>query len=130
MQSDEEQIRGVVERWLSATAAGDAETILSLMTEDVVFLLPGRGPMHREEFAAIARQPAGAAVPRFESVSEIQEVVVAGDLAYLWNRLAIAITLPGADRPIERSGNTLSVFRRVDGRWLLSRDANLLVQLR
>ncbi|MFM7830862.1 MAG: SgcJ/EcaC family oxidoreductase, partial [Planctomycetaceae bacterium] len=45
MQSDEEQIRGVVERWLSATAAGDAETILSLMTEDVVFLLPGRGPM-------------------------------------------------------------------------------------
>ncbi|MFM8725224.1 MAG: DUF4440 domain-containing protein, partial [Planctomycetaceae bacterium] len=69
-------------------------------------------------------------VPRFESVSEIQEVVVAGDLAYLWNRLAIAITLPGADRPIERSGNTLSVFRRVDGRWLLSRDANLLVQLR
>ncbi|MFM8729130.1 MAG: SgcJ/EcaC family oxidoreductase, partial [Planctomycetaceae bacterium] len=60
MQSDEEQIRGVVERWLSATAAGDAETILSLMTEDVVCLLPGRGPMHREEFAAIARQPAGA----------------------------------------------------------------------
>ena len=130
MQSDEEQIRGVVATWLSATAAGDAETILSLMTEDVVFLLPGRGPMRREEFASLARASAGAALPKFESVSDIHEVEVSGDLAYLWNRLALAITPPGADRPIERSGYTLSIFRRVNGKWLLSRDANLVTTLR
>jgi len=27
---------------------------------------------------------------------------------------------------IERAGDTLTVFRRQDGRWLLMRDANLL----
>lgn len=130
MLSDEEQIRGVVETWLSATAAGDVETILSLMTEDVVFLLPGRGPMRREEFASIARASAGTALPKFESVADIHEVEVSGDLAYLWNRLALAITPPGVARPIERSGYTLSIFRRVNGKWLLSRDANLVTTLR
>jgi hypothetical protein len=29
---------------------------------------------------------------------------------------------------LERSGNTLTIFRRIDGRWLLARDANLLIQ--
>jgi len=130
MQGDEEQIRGVVDTWLAATAAGDAETILGLMTEDVVFLLPGRGPMRREEFASIARSSAGSMRPKFECVADIHEVEVSGDLAYLWNRLGIAITPPGADRPIERSGYTLSIFRRIDGKWLLSRDANLVTTLR
>ena len=44
--------------------------------------------------------------------------------------VALAITPPGADRPIERSGYTLSIFRRVNGKWLLSRDANLVTTLR
>ena len=129
MGTDEEQIRGVVETWLSATARGDAETILGLMTDDVVFLLPGRAPMGREEFASIARQPPGSVLPKFESVSEVQEVQVCGDMAYLWSRLAVAITPAGAERAIERSGHTLSIFRRMNGTWLLSRDANLLMKL-
>ena len=63
------------------------------------------------------------------SVSEVQEVQVCGDMAYLWSRLAVAITPAGVERAIERSGHTLSIFRRVNGTWLLSRDANLLMKL-
>jgi ketosteroid isomerase-like protein len=55
------------------------------------------------------------------------EVQVSGDMAFLWSRLSVSVTPPGADAPIERAGHTLTVFRRVDGRWLLARDANLLV---
>ena len=32
--------------------------------------------------------------------------------------------------PTKRAGNTLTVLRRVDGRWLLARDANLLVPIK
>jgi uncharacterized protein (TIGR02246 family) len=45
MQSDEQEIRQLVATWMAATKAGDIDTVLPLMTEDVVFLLPGRPPM-------------------------------------------------------------------------------------
>jgi len=45
MSSDEQAIRSLVALWHSATASGDVETVLSLMAEDVVFLVAGRPPM-------------------------------------------------------------------------------------
>ncbi|HKN86573.1 MAG TPA: SgcJ/EcaC family oxidoreductase, partial [Nitrospiraceae bacterium] len=55
MQSNEEEIRELVATWITATKAGDIETVLSLMAEDVVFLMPGRPPMiGKSAFAAAA----------------------------------------------------------------------------
>lgn len=127
MSSDEDQIRALVDTWQAATQAGDIDTVLSLMTDDAVFLVPGRPPMDKAAFAALSRVPPGAPRPTFESTSEIMEIVVSGDMAYLWSRLSVTVTPPGADEPIERAGHTLTVFRRVDGQWRLARDANLLV---
>jgi ketosteroid isomerase-like protein len=47
--NDEDQIRALVQTWQSATKAGDIDTVLGLMTEDVVFLVPGRDPMRKAE---------------------------------------------------------------------------------
>jgi len=127
MSHDEARIRALVDTWHSATQAGDVDTILGLMTDDAVFLVPGRPPMDKAEFAKLSRMPPGAPRPAFESASEIMEIEVSGDLAYLWSSLSVRVTPPGADRPIERAGHTLTVFRRVDGEWRLARDANLLV---
>ena len=126
MTSDEEQIRELVRTWQSATQAGDVETVLGLMTEDVVFLLPGRPPMRKAEFASLSRIPPGGVRPKIESTSDIQEIQVSGDLAYMWNTLAVRVTPPGAANAIDRQGHTLTIFRRVAGKWLLARDANLL----
>lgn len=126
MLSDEDQIRVLVQAWQSATQAGDVDTVLSLMTDDVVFLLSGRPPMDKAEFAALSRVPPGSPRPKFEGRSEIQEVQVCGDMAFTWTRLSITVTPPGADVPMARAGHTLTVFRRVNGKWLLARDANLL----
>jgi uncharacterized protein (TIGR02246 family) len=126
MLSDEEQIRMLVKTWQSATAAGDIDTVLDLMTDDVIFLVPGRPPMHKAEFEALSRVPDGAPRPEIQSESEIREVRVSGDMAYLWSKLSVSVTPPGAGQPIERTGHTLTVFRRVGGKWLLDRDANLL----
>src|SRR5437879_13061389 len=45
MQDDEQAIRQLVATWLSASKAGDTEKVLSLMADDVVFLVPGQPPM-------------------------------------------------------------------------------------
>src|SRR2546429_5300569 len=49
MNEDQEKqkIREVIATWMRATAEGDLERVLSLMAEDVVFLLPGQAPMRK-----------------------------------------------------------------------------------
>lgn len=126
MLSDEEQIRELVHTWHSATKAGDIGTVLSLMTEDVVFLVPGRPPMGKAEFAALSQVSHGSPRPTLESAAEIQEIQVSGDMAYIWVKLSVTVNPPGTELPIERAGHTFTVLRRVGGKWLLARDANLL----
>lgn len=36
MKTDEQQIRDLVATWMQATQAGDVDTVLGLMTDDVV----------------------------------------------------------------------------------------------
>ncbi len=130
MSSDETQIRALIDAWHVATRAGDTDTVLGLMTDDVVFLAAGRQPMGKTEFAALSRASAGAPRPSIESRVDIHEVQVSGDLACVWSTISVAVTPPGADHPIERAGHALTVFRREGSRWLLARDANLLAPVR
>ncbi|XHS78742.1 YybH family protein [Burkholderiaceae bacterium UC74_6] len=126
MASDEEQIRALIQAWQVATAEGDTDAVLGLMTDDVVFLVAGRPPMRKAEFAAASRASSGSSRPLIQGKAEIQEVQVSGDLAYAWTYLSVSVTPPGTAGPIERSGPALSILRRVGGKWLLARDANLL----
>jgi uncharacterized protein (TIGR02246 family) len=126
MQSDEIQIRNLVATWMSATKSGDVSTVLDLMTEDVVFLAPGKPPMRKSEFAAAARSQASGEAPTFDGKSDIQEIQVSGNWAFMWSKLTVVATHRNGARQENLSGHTLSVFRREGGRWLLARDANLL----
>jgi uncharacterized protein (TIGR02246 family) len=129
--SDEQQIRDLVATWMSATRAGDVDTVLSLMTDDVVFLVAGQAPFGKPEFAAAMRAPAGGAPrPQINGQSDIREIMVSGDIACMWTQLSVEVTPPGGGTPTKRTGNTLTVLRRVNGRWLLARDANLLVPIK
>ncbi len=126
MGDDERAIRELIDTWLAASRSGDLATVLDLMTDDVVFMVPGRKPFGKEEFAAASQ---GMKNARIEGTSEIEEILVLGDWAYLRNRLEMAITPPGAAEPLRRSGYTLTILRREpDGRWRLARDANLLTE--
>ena len=81
--SDEQQIRDLVATWMSATSAGDIDTVLGLMTDDVVFLVAGQAPFGKREFAAAMRAPAdGTPRPKIDGHSEIREIMVSGDIAY------------------------------------------------
>jgi uncharacterized protein (TIGR02246 family) len=126
MTSDEEQIRVLVTTWLAASKSGDVDTLLDLMTDDVVFLVAGRPPMRKTEFVAAAKAQASGDAPRFEGTSEIQEIKVSGDWAFMWSKLTVVATPPGGGATTTRTGHTLTVLERRGGRWRLARDANLL----
>ena len=125
MQGDEQDIRDLVAQWMAATKAGDSETVLDLMTDDAVFLVPGQPPFGKSKFAeATAAQKSAGVV--FDGKSEIIEIKVLGDWAYMLSRLTVS-TQRRPDKASVRSGHTLSIFRKQDGKWRLARDANLLV---
>ena len=124
MDDDEIQIRQLVDTWMAATRAGDTETVLGLMADDVVFLVPGLEPFGKARFAEAAKSQSGASV-HFEVNSEIEEIKVMGDCAFMRTRLEVSMS---SDRQatVIRSGYTLSILARRAGKWLLLRDANLL----
>lgn len=126
MTPDEQEIRNLIATWMAATKAGDVEKVLGLMTDDVVFLVPGQPPMRKPDFAAAARAQANPGGPKFDGASEIQEIKVLGDWAFMWTKLTVTVTPPGAAEKITRSGHTLSVLQKQQGKWALARDANLL----
>ncbi len=123
MTDDERAIRSLIDTWMEASKAGDLKTVLSLMTDDVVFMVPGKEPFGKAEFAATSE---GMKNVRVEGQSEIKELKVLGDWAYMRNHLRITVTPPNG-QPMRRSGYTLTIVRKEpDGRWRLARDANLL----
>jgi uncharacterized protein (TIGR02246 family) len=127
MNSDEQEIRQLVVKWIEATKNGDIDAVLGLMADDVVFLVAGQPPMvGKSAFAAAMRAQAGQGRPQFEGRSEIQEIRVLGDWAYMWTKLTIVLTPPGGMPAIMRAGHTLSILKKQDSKWLLTRDANML----
>jgi uncharacterized protein (TIGR02246 family) len=126
MDKDEQAIRNLIETWLRATRAGDVDTVLSLTTPDVVFLVAGQPPMlGQAAFGEALRMAIGNNV--IESTSEIEEIVISGDLAYCRTLLHVTVTRKHDNMPMQRSGHALSILRRCeDGQWRLARDANMV----
>ncbi len=124
---DEQEIRQLVATWMAATKAGDTDTVLSLMAEDIVFLMPGQAPMiGKASFAAATKAQSSQGAPHFEGSSEIQEIKILGDWAFMWTKLSVVVTPPGGRPSMTRAGHTLSILKKENGKWVLARDANML----
>jgi uncharacterized protein (TIGR02246 family) len=126
MQADEQAVRDHHAMWMAAVNAADVARLLSLMTQDVVLLNPGGEPLGRDGFPALFL----GAHERFElrCVSELQEVVVVGDLAYSRCHDTLSLVPRAGGGAVALAGHRITVYRRqADGRWLLARDAHTLV---
>src|SRR6185369_14941670 len=117
MHTDEEQIRQLVADWMAATRSGDVSAVLDLIAEDAVFLVPGRPPMRKAEFAQTAMAQASPTAPTIDGKSEIQEINVVGEWAFMWTRLSVVVTPRDGSSPITRAGHTLTVLRKDHGKW-------------
>ena len=123
MSADEQAIRKLIGDWMAASARGDLAKVLSMMSDDVVFMTPGREPFGKQEFAA---QSAGMKDMKIEGVANR-------------SRSRCSATGPGcattspsrllrkAGSRRRRAGYTLTILNRTpDGAWVITRDANLL----
>jgi uncharacterized protein (TIGR02246 family) len=124
MPEDERAIRNLIESWVAASRARDLAALLDMMTDDVVFVTPGRPPFGRQEFAADFERMKGVAV---QAQADVQEIEIFGPRAYVWNRIEAVLTASG-DSPRRMSGYAMSFLRKeADGRWRIARDANLVM---
>ncbi len=125
MGPDERAIREVHSTWIDAVNAGDLARLLSLMAGDVVFLNPGQAPVGRDGFSpgfSAAHEQA-----RVHCVSELEDVVVAGEVAYTLSRDSLSVIPRAGGEATQLAGHRLTVYaKQPDGRWLLARDAHTL----
>ncbi len=125
MGLDEREIRELHSIWIDAVNSGDLVRLLTLMANDVVFLNPGQAPVGRDGFStnfSTAHQQV-----RIRCISELEEVVVVGEVAYTRSRDALSVTPRAGGEATQFAGHRITVYRKqADGRWLLARDAHTL----
>ena len=123
MHDDERAIRQLVDTWMSASRTGDLTTVLDLMDDEVIFLVPGKEPFGKEGFALSSNATKDV---RIEGSSDIQEIKVIGAWAWMRNFLRVRMTSANGEVSV-RSGPTLTILRKNEaGNWVVFRDANLL----
>jgi uncharacterized protein (TIGR02246 family) len=122
---DERDIRKVHSIWIDAVNGGDLARLLALMADDFVFVNPGHAPFGRDGFSA--NFSAAHQQVRIRCSSELEEVVVVGDVAYTRSRDELSVSPRVGGEAAQLSGYRITVYRKQpDGRWLLARDAHTL----
>jgi uncharacterized protein (TIGR02246 family) len=123
-ESEERQIRRLIDSWIAASNARDVPALIDMLTDDVIFMTPGRAPFGKAEFAVDVERMKGVAI---DARTEVQEIEVFGARAYIRNHIQVELTSPG-QTPKRLSGYAMSVLRKdPDGRWRIARDANLVM---
>ena len=123
-EDDTRQIRQLVDSWIAASKGRDLPALMEMMTDDVVFMTPGRAPFGKAEFAADSERMKGVVI---DARAEVQEIDVSGPRAYVRNHIRVELTSPG-QAPKRMSGYAMSILRKeADGRWRIARDANLVM---
>jgi uncharacterized protein (TIGR02246 family) len=123
MNPDEQQIRELHSTWIDAVNAGDLEQLLTMVTDDLVLINPEGAPIGREGFAA---KFSGAHEQlRIDCRSELEEVVVVGEVAYTRSRDTLSVVPRAGGDAMRLAGYRITIYRKQpDGRWLLARDAH------
>ena len=125
MHADEQAVRALLATWIGAVNAGDLNHLLTLMTDDAVFLCPGQPPFGKEGFPKGFTE--GHRLYQLQCTSEIEELYLIDDLAYTVCRDTLTLTPREGGETMILAGNRLTIYRKqADGRWLLARDAHTL----
>ncbi len=125
--SDEQAIRDLFNNWIQSTTEGDLELARQCIVDDAIFFVPGAGEMDKETFA----QGAAGGSPEDSPIdyaldSQLRELKVLGDHAYLWIESTLICTPKNGDPSTKMAGHSLSIVVKKEGRWQIMRDANTM----
>jgi uncharacterized protein (TIGR02246 family) len=119
---DVEAVTAWLAQYADAVDAGDMETMLALIADDAVLIPPDAPPTSgmaaiRPEMESYFRDYT------MQTNAQPDEVVVAGDLAFVRASYTDIVTPKGEGEPIEGSGVWLILLRKQsDGSWKLWRE--------
>src|SRR5437867_5806509 len=115
MVSDQQEIREVHSTWIDAVNSGDLVRLRTLMADDVVFINPGQAPFGRDGFCVGFTDAHKRA--RIRCISELEEVAVAGEVAYTRSRDALSVTERAGGETTQLAGHRITIYRKQpDGR--------------
>ena len=121
---DEQAIRELVDTWLEASKEHDLATMLSLLDDDVLFIVPSKEPFGKKEFAARNDEMKDI---RMEADIDIKEIKVIGEWAWMRSFLKVSLKPVEGDNT-KLSGHILTILRKTaDGKWVIYRDANFVM---
>ena len=125
--NDEQAIRELFNNWIKSTTVGDLELARRCIADDAVFFVPGAGEMDKETFAqgAAGGSPEDSPIA-FDLDSQLREIKIFGDHAYLWIESILICSPKNGDPSSKMAGHSLSVLEKRDGRWQIIRDANTM----
>ncbi|TOZ25454.1 DUF4440 domain-containing protein, partial [Burkholderia pseudomallei] len=105
MTEGEHAIRQLLETWFVASRRGDLTTVLDLIADDAIFMVPGKPPFDKAAFAAASRDAhptrASDAAPRIDGRCRIDEPRGPGHWADLRHLTDVHVHHP-AGQPMPR----------------------------
>src|SRR4051794_396436 len=110
MEPDERALREVHSTWIDAVNAGDLACLFAMMADDVVLLSPGQAPFGRDGFSAGFQ--AAHKQSRIRCISELEEVVVVGDVAYTRSRDSLFMIPRGSGEATQFAGHRITIYRK------------------
>ena len=120
--NDKQAIQQVSADWIAAMNAKDIAKLMTMITEDIVFLPPGLPPIRGKH---AVEEMYKAFFPQFSSVQQtavLEEVEVADDWAFAWGTESTVLVLQAGGASIQMEGRGLSIFKRQpDGSWRFAR---------
>jgi uncharacterized protein (TIGR02246 family) len=125
-RSEREEIETVSNDWLAAEARKDIGKLLTLVTDDVVFLPVDSAPV-------VGKQAAEAMYRIFfdrfslEHTVSILEIRVTDDWAFVWGSEKLILTPKTGGASVELNGHGMSILQRdARGVWRFARGLNNL----
>jgi uncharacterized protein (TIGR02246 family) len=117
-------IRQLTESWIDAVKTKDIDRLLTLVTDDVVFLPPTGPPIKGKEAVRDLYQLLFAQLDVMQSAKN-EEIQVIGDWAFAWGSESLILTPRSGGAAVEMAGKGLTILRRLtDGSWRFARGIN------
>jgi len=123
--TDRAALETATQTWIKAFNARDADALVALTTDDVVLLDPNVPPVSGRQAARAAWQHAMTRASSQVTIAT-KELVVAGDVAW---RIG-ALTQHARNGDLPSHGQSLEIWKRVNGQWKLHRQmsSNILAR--
>jgi uncharacterized protein (TIGR02246 family) len=110
--------------WIEAVKAKDLDRLLTLVTDDVIFL-PSSGPPIKGKDAVGGLYRALFTQFDIDQTADNEEIVLTGEWAFSWGAETLTLSPLQGGSPVRLHGKGLAILRRQqDGSWKFARGIN------